>query len=612
MARQGSAFAQGVCLLGLQLAFACGHSGPEQVPSVEVPPIVPGAGEVRSEGRAVPLLGGTVTVLRDGRTAVASDPDRDRLYVVDLDAFALLHDVALEDGDEPFRIVEAEDGVVWVSLRGTGAAEGGSVVRLDTRTRELGAHQRVCRSPQGVAWDGARSSVVVACSTGTLVRLAATGEVQAQRIERADLRDVVVVGDQLLVTHHRSAEMTWLDAGTLAELASARPPALTTPTQFSPRVALRTSVLDDGRVVTHHQRAADRELTVAYYPPPDIDQSAGGVVHGVLTQARFAAAADGGAPVAESFAVLPAGYLPDVAVSADGKSFAALSPIADSSDADEPARALAIPRTRLFVGPLDGANVEAHLQTWDSRLLDGQASAVTFRPNGDVVVQFREPARLEVFGAVPGRVELSNDSRLDSGHLLFHTNTAFSVACASCHPEGGDDGHVWHFAEGKRRSMDLRGGFLDTAPFHWTGVHENLGSLLGDTFVERMGGLEPSELQTTLLGEWLNGLPRAAPKEVASDLVERGRVAFEAAGCSSCHAGSRMTDNRVHDVGTGGVFQTPSLLGLSSRLPLMHDGCAVTIAARFDPACGGAQHSVRGVDPHGGDLDALVAFLESL
>jgi hypothetical protein len=306
--------------------------------------------------------------------------------------------------------------------------------------------------------------------------------------------------------------------------------------------------------------------------------------------------------------------VPDAVVSADGARFAAISPISPLVDPNDPAQtARALPTTQLFTGTLGADNYDAPVQNWESRLLEGQAQAVALRPNGDVLVQFREPARLDVFGSTLGSVPLSNDSRLDSGHLIFHTNTAFMVACASCHPEGGDDGHVWNFAEGKRRSMDLRGGVLETAPFHWTGVHANLTSLLSDTFVSRMGGFEPSLAQTSLLEEWIDALPHASQTPSAStDLIERGRLAFDQARCAQCHSGPHFTDNRTHDVGTGAQFQTPSLLGLSNRLPLMHDGCAVTVAQRFDPNCGGPAHAVAGVDATGGDLDALVAFLESL
>ena len=42
----------------------------------------------------------------------------------------------------------------------------------------------------------------------------------------------------------------------------------------------------------------------------------------------------------------------------------------------------------------------------------------------------------------------------------------------------------------------------------------------------------------------------------------------------------------------GGAFQVPSLVGIGTRGPFMHDGCAATLRDRFNPACGGAQHGM--------------------
>jgi hypothetical protein len=43
----------------------------------------------------------------------------------------------------------------------------------------------------------------------------------------------------------------------------------------------------------------------------------------------------------------------------------------------------------------------------------------------------------------------------------------------------------------------------------------------------------------------------------------------------------------------------------------MHDGCAPTLSARFDPACGGTAHGeLAGLDDAG--RADLVAYLESL
>lgn len=60
------------------------------------------------------------------------------------------------------------------------------------------------------------------------------------------------------------------------------------------------------------------------------------------------------------------------------------------------------------------------------------------------------------------------------------------------------------------------------------------------------------------------------------------------------------------------MFQVPSLLGLASRAPYLHTGCAKTLRDRFKPECGGA-------DAHGqtshlsvAQLDDLAVYLETL
>jgi mono/diheme cytochrome c family protein len=74
--------------------------------------------------------------------------------------------------------------------------------------------------------------------------------------------------------------------------------------------------------------------------------------------------------------------------------------------------------------------------------------------------------------------------------------------------------------------------------------------------------------------------PATAPGSEAS---ARGERLFQEAGCGVCHAGELGTDNLTHDVGTGGSFQTPALVGVGARLPWIHDGCAADPLDRFDP-----------------------------
>src|SRR5690242_8074409 len=58
----------------------------------------------RATGKIAPLAGGTLLVTKDGH-AVASDPDRDLVHIVDLSTQKVVS-VPLQAGDEPGRVVE--------------------------------------------------------------------------------------------------------------------------------------------------------------------------------------------------------------------------------------------------------------------------------------------------------------------------------------------------------------------------------------------------------------------------------------------------------------------------------------------------------------------------
>lgn len=83
---------------------------------------------VHAERRAArpAISGGTLTVLRDDRTAVVSDPDHDAVWLVDLRSDDAPRRVSLTARDEPGRIVQDDLGGVHVVLRG-----GGAVATID-------------------------------------------------------------------------------------------------------------------------------------------------------------------------------------------------------------------------------------------------------------------------------------------------------------------------------------------------------------------------------------------------------------------------------------------------------------------------------------------------
>jgi cytochrome c peroxidase len=263
--------------------------------------------------------------------------------------------------------------------------------------------------------------------------------------------------------------------------------------------------------------------------------------------------------------------------------------------------------------------------------LPGQPVAVASNPAG-FVVQIRElsagngqgPALVVSDGAsVTETILLPGASMADTGHYLFHRNASASstLACASCHPEGHDDGHVWVFDTlGSRRTPTVSGGVLATAPLHWSGDMSDLTDIMHEVFEKRMGG-DPAQAgprHVAAFAKWLQTLPAQPASPTGSQVqIDHGRQLFNSAetGCTRCHNGPHLTNNQTIDVGTGQAFQVPTLIGVAARAPFMHSGCAATLADRFDPN----NASCNGGDSHGNtsqlspsDVTDLVAYLETL
>jgi mono/diheme cytochrome c family protein len=597
-----------------------------------------------------PISGGTLRVLAGGRIAVAADPDRDRIFVADLVELTVIATVELEGGAEPGRVVEDADGRVHVALR-----RGGAVVTLAPRTFEVAGRRAVCPAPRGLAFDRARDQLHVACAGGELVTVAAdpTRTEPTRRLELArDLRDVVVLGDRLLVSRFRSAEVLVVSGAGEVQRTPLLPPSRKTErirkggdnttldmVVATPGTAWRMVPFGRGEVMMLHQLAAS-EAEVSTEPGGYGGGCAGIVETGLsrLGDGPSRGVAVGTATVAVDVAVSPdqrnvalvaAGnahlrHLPQVQlVAAEHVTVASGSSFCGSAlPGGRPMPPQPFPAGGADAGAAGAEPVPADDEpppgTFEARALVGQAVAVDFTPKGNVVVQTREPATLQIVTLRERRVVLSNDSRADTGHAIFHANTGAGIACASCHPEGGEDGRVWTFQKiGPRRTQTLHGGILRTAPFHWDGSLKTLANLMKEVFEARMGGPALDAEQNGALARWLDGIPALpAPAPRDKDAAARGRGLFFDAtvGCATCHGGELLTDNRTVDVGRGRAFQVPSLRGLAARAPYMHDGCAATIKDRFrgPVTCGGG-------DKHGvtskltdRQLEDLIAFLETL
>jgi hypothetical protein len=631
-------------------------------PSAIVPPINRLAELIVAETPPPAISGGTLAVSADGRTVVAADSDRDLVYIIDpeLGAFRV---VQLEAGSEPGRVALDDQGQAHVALRSRAA-----LARIDLQRAEVVQTTDVCSHPRGVAVDPVRGSVLVACADGQLVSLHAGDHAeQARSSFGRDLRDVLVSpsGERYL-SRYRSAELMRVDAdgkvlsraappaiaeshfvlglltrlepapnavtsdtsatGVILQGVSPPPQGLPVTVTMSPTLASRALLGADGTPLVLHQQSQEDAIELGEADGYGADDCSV-ITHGAITQFD----ADGAATVSRS--VTGAGLLVDVAQSPDGRLLAFAQPGAYLLnrgsllivEADE----LTVPiEAADFAAANGGVTPEPSCQSRFATSRGEQTTAVAYDASGRLYTFSREPAQLSVFDALPDGakphtlkpskvIALSDRSVRDTGHDLFHADVGMGLACTSCHGEAVDDGHVWNFAGfGPRRTQGLRGGVLATMPLHWEGDLPNFGALVQEVMHRRMGGITIKDTHGEALAQWLDQLP--VLRVPASDGLDHalsialGKTLFEGeASCARCHSGPALTDNQTTDVGTGGAFQVPSLRGLALRAPYMHDGCAATLADRFDATCGGTDHgSIAQLTSS--QVNNLVDYLETL
>jgi cytochrome c len=567
----------------------------------ETPPVI-------ASVRPPALSGGTLLVTRDAAHVVAADPDRDRIVILDVDTHSVM-EIPLDAGDEPGRSVEDDAGRVHVALR-----RGRAVVTVDPTSGAVLARRAVCDAPRGIAFDAAHDRLVVACASGEVVHMAAAParDTVERRWLEPDLRDVVVVGDQVWVSHLRGSEIVMIgQSGSV--VGRERPVGDAVPEPPTPTTAWRMQAMPGGPVAMVHQMARTRSIVLDGPQQPSGDTASYAtvgcnedVLRTVVTFVDRFSEIRTVSPDSMGLLSLPV----DLGVSRNGERLALL----------DAARGMMI---EFVIGTLsqhvpcvdDGAVVLDVASTT-------QPIALAYGELHDLWVQTREPAHIELYrdGTRVDVIDLGGESRADSGYDLFHdigAVTSSGHACASCHPEGRDDGHVWNFIDiGPRRTQSLAGTVAGTAPFHWSGDHATLDSLMDDTFVARMGGPAQSPERVAALRSWLEHLEpvRLSRAPVDQAAANRGKTLFESAavGCATCHAGPLFTNNATVSVGTGEYLQVPSLVGVANRLPAMHDGCATTLFDRFDLACGGDDRHGNTSQLTDDEIAALVAYMSTL
>jgi mono/diheme cytochrome c family protein len=238
------------------------------------------------------------------------------------------------------------------------------------------------------------------------------------------------------------------------------------------------------------------------------------------------------------------------------------------------------------------------------------------------VIGIAEKAPATAIGSLDIPTKSPLPAEIARGRDLFYSGerriSGDGRSCASCHPDGRDDGLVWATPDGPRQTPMLAGRLDGTAPYGWTGAAPDIESHVPKTF-KRLGGKGLTGDDKAALLAYVRSLPSPpslAPRD--PNLVTRGQSIFASseAGCAGCHgAGGDLPDGDRHDVksrANGDVtpkFDTPSLKNVGGTGPWFHDGRYKNLRDLLVKSDGKMGHT-KHLSPE--DLEALEAYLQTL
>jgi DNA-binding beta-propeller fold protein YncE/mono/diheme cytochrome c family protein len=210
------------------------------------------------------------------------------------------------------------------------------------------------------------------------------------------------------------------------------------------------------------------------------------------------------------------------------------------------------------------------------------------------------------------------------GRVLFHLSdksiSQDGRACASCHPDGRDDGLVWATPDGPRNPPMLAGRLDHAAPYGWLGSSADVPGHLKKTFA-RLGSAGLKDEDKAALVAYVLAMkppPVEKPDLSQNPLALEGQHLFESdeAGCTGCHGDYGDTpDGLTHNVKSWasgdvrGAFDTPSLRFIGGTAPYFHDGRYASLRSLLDHTRG-TMGQKKKLSPH--ELDALEAYVVSL
>ncbi len=223
------------------------------------------------------------------------------------------------------------------------------------------------------------------------------------------------------------------------------------------------------------------------------------------------------------------------------------------------------------------------------------------------------------------------------------------MSCAACHNDGAGDGRVWDltgFGEGLRRTIDLRGRGAGQGFLHWSANFDEVQDFEGQirTLSGGTGLMSDAQFNTGTrsqpLGDRKTGVsadldalasylaslgtfaasPFRAADGARTSAGVAGRTVFTTQNCQSCHGGAAFTVSadaaQLKSIGTvtpasgsrlGGPLtgvDVPTLRSVWSAGPYLHDGSAADLRAAI------AAH--QGVSLNTTDFNNLIEFVRQI
>jgi DNA-binding beta-propeller fold protein YncE len=586
----------------------------------------PAAGAVSSSIVLVPA--------GDGERLAVVDPDQGTVSFLDPDALSLIAQVAV--GGQPHDLLVV-GGELWVSTY-----RGGELVAIDPTSAEVRDRASVCAGPRGMAVAADGSFVSVACEwSGSLLSVSpssfATTELARGLIRP---RAVAVVADHVYVTEYTGGELVEVSADGATHAVSLVPqhaPYRTAVTHMSADLA--DAILPAfGQLHVAHELVNHTGDTTS----ETVAEDYGSVVDGnpKINPAVTSFDLEDGTPSAASTPVLYARF--------DGSSRAASGPVALAALSSRyllvahiSSNSVAVLDTRASSPDLrevasytvgaapSGIAVDvAHARAFVDNAFDGSVSEIDLTLSFDGATAPRYPARQTLLRS---QAKIYSAAALAGRKLFYdatdtHVTPAGVLACATCHPSGGDDGLVWfihtpNIPTKRRRTPSLANAHTGTAPFHWDGEFPTMDALVHGTITNLMAGdgllVEADTVQAYV--DEIVAAPIAPPQDAAQ--IARGSAIFTSSstGCATCHVPPLLTDGKqwselspmsLNPDDAISQTNTPALQGLFLLAPYFHDGRAADLHDLLTRSDASGHGNVSGLSAS--DLDDLIAYLRSI